>query len=178
VGTSHVDGVPKEPRRRCASYIMRIQHRFIILVLTVGLLLTSALTVLAVPPLPSSFYGTVKVDEANVPVGTTVSAWINGAKYAEMTVLLYDGNTVYSLDVPGDDPETPSVEGGISGDPVVFYIGDQMADQTASWQSGTSVELDLAHSSGEIEEYRIFLPWVAQAFCSGRGDNTDGKTEE
>jgi hypothetical protein len=157
---------------------MRIQRRFIIPVLTVGLLLISVLTALAVPPLPSSFYGTVKVDGANVPVGTTVSAWINGVNYAETTVLPYNGDTVYSLDVPGDDPETPGVEGGISGDTVVFYIGDQLADQTASWQSGTNVELDLTHPPGAIGDYRIFLPWVAQVFSSGRGDNTDGRTRE
>jgi hypothetical protein len=167
--------------KRCISYVMRIQRRFIVLVLTVGLLLASALTVLAVPPLPSSFYGTVKVDGANVPVGTTVSAWINGVKYAETTVLLYEGDTVYSLDVPGDDPETPNVEGGISGDAVIFHIDDQGADQTASWQSGTNVNLDLTHASEEMEEYRLFLPWVAQAFRRGHWDNTDrlrkGSTE-
>jgi len=122
---------------------MRTKRGFIVLVLSVGLLLASALKVLAVPPLPSSFYGTVKASGANVPVGTTVSAWINGVKYSETTVLVYAGDTVYSLDVPGDEPETPDKEGGVPGDTVVFHIGTQVADQTAPWQSGTNVELDL-----------------------------------
>ena len=37
----------------------------------------------AVPPIPSSFYGTVKLNGSNVPGGTKVSAWIGGVKYAE-----------------------------------------------------------------------------------------------
>jgi hypothetical protein len=122
---------------------MRTQRGFIVLVLTVGLLLASAWTALAVPPLPSSFYGTVKASGANVPAGTTVSAWINGVKYSETTVLMYAGDTVYSLDVPGDEPETPGKEGGVTGDTVVFRVGTQVTDQTAPWQSGSNVELNL-----------------------------------
>jgi hypothetical protein len=136
-------------------------HRNVIaLGLTIGLLLISAAAVLAgPPPLPSSFYGAVKVNGANVPVGTIVSAWINGVKYVETTVLLYAGDTVYSLNVPGDDPETPGIEGGVSGDIVVFHIGDQVTDQTGFWQSGTNVGLDLAYTvAGELDEYRIYLP--------------------
>ncbi len=38
---------------------------------------------LAFPPLPSSFYGTVKVDGVNVPDGTRVQAVITGVPYAE-----------------------------------------------------------------------------------------------
>jgi len=146
---------------------MRRQYRFIVLGLAIGLLLTGVLEVLAVPPLPSSFYGTVQVDGANVPVGTTISAWVNGTKYAERTVLLYAGDTVYSLDVPGDDPGTPEVEGGVSGDTVNFYIGDQVADQTAPWQSGTNVNLDLTCPKEETEEYKVFLPWVVKYFARG-----------
>ena len=122
---------------------MRTQRGFIVLVLTVGLLLASALTALAVPPLPSSFYGTVKAGGSNVPIGTTVSAWINGVKYNETTVLMHAGDTVYSLDVPGDDSGTPDKEGGVPGDTVVFRVGTQVADQTAPWQSGNNVELNL-----------------------------------
>jgi hypothetical protein len=90
--------------------------------------------------LPSSFYGTVKVDGENVSDGTIVSTWINGVKYAETTVLLYAGDTLYSLNVPGDDLATPgTIEGGVEGDTVIFYIGDLVADQTGTWHSGTNV---------------------------------------
>jgi hypothetical protein len=126
---------------------MKIQRKSIILVLTAGLLLASALTVLAVPPLPSSFYGTVKVDGANVPGGTIVSAWIDGVKHAETTVSLYADDTVYGLNVPGDDPETPGIQGGVEGDTVVFYIGGLEADQTGTWHSGANVDLNLTAST-------------------------------
>ena len=109
----------------------------------IGLLLTSTPAALAFPPLPSSFYGTVKVDGENVPDGTIVSTWINGVKYAEATVSLYAGDTLYSLNVPGDDPATPDIEGGVEGDTVVFYIGGLVADQTGTWHSSTNVDLNL-----------------------------------
>jgi len=142
---------------------MKAQRKLIALGLAIVLLLASAWAVLAVPPLPSSFHGTVQVNGANVPVGTTVSAWINKVKYAETTASLYAGDTVYSLVVEGDDPQTSDiVEGGRQGDTVVFCIGDHVADQTASWQSGTSVRLDLTYNV-------IFLPWVAKHFAAGVG---------
>jgi hypothetical protein len=114
----------------------------------ITLLLTIAPAVLAVPPLPSSFYGTVKVDGANVPLGTIVSAWINGVQYAEATVSLYAGDTIYGLNVPGDDPATPgTIEGGVEGDTVVFHTGGLEADETGTWHSGTNVQLNLTAST-------------------------------
>ena len=54
------------------------------------------------------------------------------------------GETVYSMDVPGDDPETLAIiEGGVAGDTIVFQIAGQPALQTALWQSGSYIELDL-----------------------------------
>jgi len=98
----------------------------------------------AAPPLPSSFRGTVKWNNGNnVPEGTTVSAWINGVKYAETRSQMDAGDSVYAIDVPGDDPETTEVEGGVEGDIVVFKVGDSTADQTGTWHSGTDVELNL-----------------------------------
>jgi hypothetical protein len=98
----------------------------------------------APPPMPSSFYGTVKVNDSNVPLDTKVSAWIAGTKYAEMTVIIYNADTVYSLDIPGDIAETPEIEGGKPGDVIFFYIDNQAANQTAIWQSGTNTELNLS----------------------------------
>jgi len=130
---------------------MKTQSKLIALgLIVVSLLLTSALAVLAgPPPLPSSFYGTVKVDGANVPDGTTVSAWINGQVYAEGNTQTYEGESFYAMNVPGDDPTTPDIiEGGVEGDSVVFYIGDLEADQTGTWHSGTNQRLDLVAATG------------------------------
>jgi hypothetical protein len=111
------------------------------------------------PPLPSSFYGTVKSNGANIPIGIQVSARINDVPYAISHYTLYQGDTVYSLDVPGDDPGTPGViEGGIAGDTVVFFVGSKQADQTATWQTGTNIYLNL---TVELPNYRLlFLPLI------------------
>ncbi|MDH7488907.1 MAG: hypothetical protein QHH80_05315 [Anaerolineae bacterium] len=118
-------------------------------VLALFLLLSIALPAAADQPprLPSAFYGTVKMNGANVPNGTLVSAWINGVKYAETTTFMTTINgqqvSVYTITVPGDDPSTPGIEGGNEGDTVVFRVGTDLADQTGTWHEGTDVALNL-----------------------------------
>jgi hypothetical protein len=115
---------------------------------------------LAGPPLmPSSFYGTVKINGSNVPLTTKVSAWINGIKYAETTVIMYNADTVYSLDVPGDIAGTPEIEGGKPGDLIVFYIDNQAANKTGIWQSGTHTELNLSAFIPD-GSFKLFLPII------------------
>ena len=63
--------------------------------------------------------------------------------YATSTIELYQGDSVYSLIVPGDDPGTAVVEGAQQGSVISFQVNGLQADQTATWQSGTSVALDL-----------------------------------
>jgi hypothetical protein len=98
---------------------------------------------LAVPPLPSSFYGVVEVDGATVPDGTIVRGLINGETCAEGYIQIYEGSPAYSLDVPGDDTATTARDGGLEGDTVQFEVGGVLADQTGTWHSGTNVELNL-----------------------------------
>ena len=106
-------------------------------------------SVLVVPPMPSSFYGQVKVNGQNVPVGTIVQAFINGTAYAETRSLTYQGNSVYSLNVPGDQAETASIEGGVEGDTVQFRVGGIFAGQSGVWHSGVNKEINLT-ASGTI----------------------------
>lgn len=98
----------------------------------------------AFPPLPSSFYGSARFNNANPPDGTSVEGLINGQVFAITTTQTYQGSSVYSLDVPGDDSATAAVEGGREGDQVSFRIGGQLAEQTATWHSGTNVEMALS----------------------------------
>ena len=125
---------------------MKISHRILVIGITLALMAAVVPSAWALPPLPSSFYGTVKANSANVPVGTPVTALINGVPYAATTVTLYLSDTVYSLDVPGDDPTTPGViEGGREGDTIVFRIGlNTIADQTGVWHGGTNAMLNLS----------------------------------
>ena len=150
---------------------MRIRSA-IIATLMLGLVLAiQAPPVLAVPPLPSGFYGTVKLNGANAPVGALVSATIAGVPYAYATVQMYQGDTVYSLDIPGDDPATRGViEGGVPGDTVVFLVNGSPARETAPWQSGTNV----GHNLNLTSSHTAYLALIARAqnsrFVSGPGE--------
>ena len=97
----------------------------------------------AIPSPASSFHGAIKVNGENLPDGLLVVAWINGEAYASNYIQTDRGNSVYSLDVPGDDPDTLEREGGREGDTVQFELGGVLADQAGTWHSGTSVQLDL-----------------------------------
>lgn len=116
-------------------------------VILLSLFLT--IPVLALPPFPSSFYGTVKVNGANVPDGTVIQALVAGQVHAEAYTQTYQGNSVFALDVAGDDPGTAALEGGREGDTIQFKIGGRIADQTAVWHGGTNIALNLTVASSE-----------------------------
>lgn len=128
---------------------MKFKQILIPMTLAVVLLLLTFSPALAVPPLPSSFYGTVKMDGVNVADGTAVTAWINGVQFASTTTTTFGGDSVYSIDVPGDDPATIPIEGGVTGDTIVFYIGDKTAAESGTWAEGTNVQLNLTWTTPE-----------------------------
>jgi hypothetical protein len=99
--------------------------------------------VLAFPPLPSSFYGEIKANGQNVPEGTLVRALIAGKAYATSTTLIYQGNSVYRMDVAGDEADSSASEGGKEGDTIQFEVGGVIANETGVWHSGTNVNLVL-----------------------------------
>jgi hypothetical protein len=101
----------------------------------------------AFPSLPSSFYGTVKVNGANVPDGTLIQALINGKVIIENTTQTYQGDSSYSLDIPADDPDTLVVDGGKDGDTITFIMGGIVADQAGTWKNGSIVSMNLSASS-------------------------------
>lgn len=103
--------------------------------------------VLAFPSLPSSFYGTVKVNGANIPDGTLVQALINRKVIIENQTQTHQDDSFYSLDIPADDPDTLVVDGGKDGDSITFIIGGIVADQTGTWKSGTIISMNLSASS-------------------------------
>ena len=114
------------------------------LLLALSLLVSLGPTwVLAVPPQPHQFYGNVTICGAPAPEGTVVSARIGGIEYASTTV---DAEGRYGYDplfkVPADDPDTPEKEGGVAGETVEFYVGDELAGQYEYEYWGVT-ELDL-----------------------------------
>jgi uncharacterized repeat protein (TIGR01451 family) len=89
----------------------------------------------------------VQVNEANVAAGTKIGAGCGGVQYAETQAFDYDGQSVFTIDVPGDDPDTPGEKEGCAPGEVVRFtvtVGDDMllADQTAAWAEGDA-ELNL-----------------------------------
>jgi uncharacterized repeat protein (TIGR01451 family) len=113
-----------------------------------GLAIAAAIAGGIPPPRPSSFFGTATAGGENVPAGTEVSAWIDGMKYAEATIFSADSLSVYRLDIPGDLPGTPAIEGGQPGQTVVFKVGGAQVSQTATWQEGSASRLDLTATFG------------------------------
>ncbi|MDI7277746.1 MAG: hypothetical protein QME94_17340 [Anaerolineae bacterium] len=113
-----------------------------------------AATALAAPPLPFSPWGMATVGGVPAPAGTEVTAWIGGVQCGRTTTV-EDG--WYALDVPGDDPDTPEVDGGRSGDPVVLRVGGQAVAEPHAYQAGVSLRVDLAL---EVAPVRVWLPLV------------------
>ena len=114
-------------------------------ILTVVAYLVAATGLWADTPIPAEFYGTVKVDGENVPDGTPVEGLIDDGNVAGFTTTFtFEGNSVYILLVEGHDPQaTGPRRGGVEGDIVRFTVGGEPTDQTGTWSSGASVELDL-----------------------------------
>lgn len=113
--------------------------------------LLTATVALAVPPLPMRAYGMVAVDGGNVPDGTLVSAICDGEIYGFSITSLIDGQSVYSLFISGDDPNTPEREGCLIGNTVSFVITlgglDLIAGETATWVSGDVANINLTAQS-------------------------------
>ena len=123
---------------------MRIVKAIAVLSLVAMLLLLWPAVVLAQPPLPGCYYGTVLDDKgANVASGTKVAAYDGTVKVAEVTVLTDAGKTVYTMCVPGVDPTNAASVGAKAGDTITFKIGDKTAGQTTKWASGTNTSLNL-----------------------------------
>jgi PKD repeat protein len=87
------------------------------------------------------------INGAYVSDGTKISAWIDGNKYAEVGTFTFESKSVYTIDIPADNPDTAEKDGGEEGDNVVFKIGSDTADQTGTWHSGTNVEVNLTAST-------------------------------
>lgn len=126
---------------------MTRKHGTLIIAAALFMFLLPTATVLAFPSLPSSFYGVVKYNGANIPEGTLVEALINDQVFATGYSEMYQGDSVYTVDVRGDDSDTTEQDGGVESDRVHFRVGGLMAAETAEWHAGTNVVLDLTVNS-------------------------------
>ena len=109
------------------------------------------------PPLPLSLWGVVRVDGAPASDGTVVSAWIDEHQYAQAETFTAQGESVYALNVPGDDPTTAEKEGGTPDDLVLLKVASPETAGSILWQSGESIRLDLGATSASPFELRLPL---------------------
>ncbi|MFQ5859792.1 MAG: FG-GAP-like repeat-containing protein, partial [Anaerolineae bacterium] len=58
------------------------------------------------------------------------------------------GASIYLLDVPGDDPDTPAIEGGREGESITFQVAGFDATPLSLWFGGSHHELNLQVTTG------------------------------
>ena len=109
--------------------------------------------------LPMTLYGSVDVTNIHAPVGTTITALINGKPLTEAKVANYQGVSVYVLDMPADDVTTQAIEGGQPGQTITFQMNGVSVAQTTTWQPGYAQQVNF--TSTEIL-HRSFLPLIAR----------------
>ena len=86
------------------------------------------------PPPVCSFYGSLRVDGANAPVGTAVSAWIEDAKVAEATTTKVGSYVIKVVQPAGETYE---------GKTVAFRIDDRATGITSTWEAGEAKNVPL-----------------------------------
>ncbi len=118
-------------KRICSLIIMSV------IILSFSLNMASAQT----GQIPCRFHGTVTIDSASAPVGTTVVASIAGDTFDTETPSAYGAST-YSIEIEPPDGATYD-----EGEGIVFYVGSDRALQTASWETGGNKVLNLTVSS-------------------------------
>jgi hypothetical protein len=144
---------------------MKIRRITIGVILALALALANITNAIAVPPIANSFYGTVKVNGANIPAGTSVTAWCLSVQYASSAYMTYNGDTVYALNVPGDDLSTTGVvEGCTSGQTITFKIGQLVANQTWSWSAGSNIQLNLTATGLPSQSLSLVAGWNLVSF--------------
>jgi len=101
--------------------------------LVLALLLWAA-PVLAVPPIPHAFHGTVEINPGYgaAPRGTVVSAWINGENAGSYTTTVV--GQYGSL--AERDYLAVSCAGANDGDTITFYVNGRSTGQTATFEVG------------------------------------------
>lgn len=120
---------------------------------------------MAAPPRPGlcgqvaapTCYGTVRtLAGAPSAPGSVVHGLVNSQTWGTVRTFQFGADTVYVLDVAGDDPNTPKLEGARPGEQVNFRVDGVTVQATAGWQPATVTNVDLLVAS----VYKTVLPAV------------------
>jgi len=103
-----------------------------------------------VPRLPSTFWGSVEKCGTDAPVGAAVRATVCGVSFSTSVVQWEGGwwgpaGSYYSVDVGGDIACTDTLEGGVNGDWVAFYVENTGTGQGGTFEDASSARLDLVY---------------------------------
>jgi len=108
-----------------------------------GAIVLPAFALAAPPQLPHIFYGNVTNNGNDVPANTVIIAKVGGVEKGRITVSMpgkFGGS--------GALDKKLLVQGNISNGAVIsFYIGDNVASQTASFNSGNIQQLNLTFTT-------------------------------
>jgi len=117
---------------------------FLIFLLCVGL-------VSAIPQMTHRFWGDVTHEGNAVSDGNLISVKINGVKYIETCTK--DGTYGFDpiFDIPADDTDTSTIEGGVDDDDVDFYVGNTKVVSSVYINAGLT-ELDLVATSNHVDD--------------------------
>ena len=139
---------------------------FRIAVILLAFLLFLATTASAVPSIPSSFYGTITMNGARVPLSAELVAYVGDVPCGRAQLYIYLGTTGYSVNVNGDEPDTPVKEGGVNGDVIQFRLNGVPLATTVIWAGGTVVQVHLIETSPHrlTATPRLSLPVVANRY--------------
>lgn len=118
-----------------------------------------------IPSLPHYFYGTLKIDNVDASIGTTVEARVAGVQNGPFNPITTTQAGRYS------DPEPPFsygllVQGEIvDGATIEFFVNGVKANQTAAWHSGQNTMLNL--TAGSVTPPTLTPPTVITSGVNG-----------
>lgn len=136
---------------------MNIEKRKLAAILILALATASVGFAYAIPAIPHKFWGTVYLDGYPAPGGLYVDAYINGINVEWTTTDAYGD---YVIQVPGDDPDTSEIEGGVYGDLIEFYVWYDSYLYAGSYyfESGSITYLDL-YITSVMYEIQLYGGW-------------------
>ncbi|MBI4286150.1 MAG: hypothetical protein HY670_09710 [Chloroflexi bacterium] len=124
---------------------MRIKATALALLVVLTMLFAIPAAASAQPPsLPQYFFGTLKIDGADAPVGTTIEARVPGVVPGPLNPFVTTQAGIYGDFSPSAKGPGLVVGGDIAeGATIEFFINGSKANETAPWQSGQTTRLDL-----------------------------------
>ncbi|MFH0966755.1 MAG: hypothetical protein V1862_03615 [Methanobacteriota archaeon] len=135
--------------------------------------------VTAVPPLPAEFYGTLSVDGKPAPIGTVITAQINGVEKGSIVSIVdgfYGGPGLFDIRLKVNVSEEEYRPGELK---VVFMINGQQATQNVDFEPGSSKQLDLSTGSATVtgQPTGIITPSATIAMVPGNTLVPTGSSE-